>query len=360
MTRREKTLTISAGSILALLMAYLLARQLVLAPARSYADQARTLKTSNAQLTLENRRLERCREDFARLRDETFDDNPLRASVLVSSRISRLARQAGLNQSDFTVSPFTRGGRRDVFSEVGCNVRGTSSLERLTNLLYLLQQDPYQHRISSLDVTPRPDKRAFTFALRYTAPVFDRPPPVKIRPRRRSATQPAALASLNDSARAAYDAIQKRDPFKPYVRRPAVARRPPPPPRPPSRRTHRPPPSRPRPMTTSYDRLVVTGLPSSNGKAEVHLANPGRDAEKIHKIGDKLPVGQIAMVDYRVLPMPKNPKILSTSRVILKLSKDYWAVELGQQLSQRRVLRPHELPTELKPKPAATQPAEKK
>lgn len=98
------------------------------------------------------------------------------------------------------------------------------------------------------------------------------------------------------------------------------------------------------------DALVVTGLPARGAEAEVHLGMRGQDPQKILKIGDKLSIGQVVMVDYRELPKPGGkPDETSLSRVILKIGKDYWAVEIGDALGTRRVLRPKELPDRLKP-----------
>jgi hypothetical protein len=50
------------------------------------------------------------------------------------------------------------------------------------------------------------------------------------------------------------------------------------------------------------------------------------------------------MVDYRPLPMPGNEALKSFSRVILKVGEEYWAVERGQTLAEKRRLVPEELP----------------
>jgi hypothetical protein len=49
-------------------------------------------------------------------------------------------------------------------------------------------------------------------------------------------------------------------------------------------------------------------------------------------------------VDYRPLPSPRNPLLLSHSRVILKIGEEFWAVERGQSLAERRKLEPQEWP----------------
>ncbi len=56
------------------------------------------------------------------------------------------------------------------------------------------------------------------------------------------------------------------------------------------------------------------------------------------------------MIDYRELPKPEKPKLLSSSRVILKIGEDYWAVDLGQILTKKRRLEGQLVPQELRNK----------
>jgi hypothetical protein len=53
------------------------------------------------------------------------------------------------------------------------------------------------------------------------------------------------------------------------------------------------------------------------------------------------------MVDYRPLPMPGNDGLKSFSRVILKIGTEYWAIERGQTLADKRRLIPDQLPETL-------------
>jgi len=347
MNPREKIMIIAATSALALGVLYLLANRVVLSRAREYATDEATLSKEKAELEQETDRLKRRVYDFARLRDRTFEDNTLRASLRATSRLSQIATQAGLGQESYTITPITKSGTAKTFGQVVCTFRGRSSLQRVTNLLYLLRRDPYLHRVSNLQITPEPRGGAFSFELRYVTPVFDRKLPIPLPARKTSTTQMAELASLNEPRRAEYDVVQKRNFFKPYVPPAAVVQRPP---RrrqgPPQRQPPDPPPA-PLPQSP-YDGLVVTGLSSRGGQPEVCVGRPGQDVEKVYKVGDKLQIGQIAMVDYRVLPMPGKPDELSASRVILKIGKDYLAVEAGQRLGDRRVLRRKELPESLR------------
>ena len=54
-----------------------------------------------------------------------------------------------------TISNFSGSGATGGdFREAGCSVSGQTTLERLTNLLFLLRQDAYLHRVTNLEITP--------------------------------------------------------------------------------------------------------------------------------------------------------------------------------------------------------------
>jgi len=350
MSRRDKIVAAVVAAAAALALLYALADRLILGPIEKLDRQERALVTGSNELRVENARLRRHVHEYVALRKRTFADTTLRAGVLVGRRINELARRAGLEQGELTVQTFTRGGGAGSFSQVGCRLHGTMSLRRLTNLLYLLREDAYLHRITTLKLQPQKDRDQVAVALLYATPVLDGKLPGRVVDRRQAATRPAEPASLTSAGRSAYDVIPERNLFKPYV--PRTVRRPPP--RRPERRPSRPDPPAPAPRAP---RVVVTGLPARDGHPEVHLTRPNRPEAKVYKVGDKLPVGRIVMVDYRVLPHPSDPKRRSSGRVILRVGKDYWAVERGQSLDQRRLLRPEELPEALRPRPSATAPA---
>jgi len=229
-------------------------------------------------------------------------------------------------------------------------VTGKGSLERLTNLLYLLDRDAYLHRVTTLDVRPEPAGREFSFTLRYATPVFDWKPPVDVAARKALPEKTTEPPALSDAGRADYDVISRRNIFKPYVPpRPVYTRR---------RREDTPrrqtytPPRPPERREDPLDRMIVSALPSTGKAPEVHVQVPGAEEAKVYKVGERLPIGEIAMIDYRPMPMPNDPDVISKSRVIVRMGKDYRAVELSQPLSRWRALRPAQLPDELKPKPA--------
>ena len=53
------------------------------------------------------------------------------------------------------------------------------------------------------------------------------------------------------------------------------------------------------------------------------------------------------MIDYSKKPRPDKPEVYTLSRVILKIGREYWTVDLEQRLSEKRRLKKSELPPEL-------------
>ena len=355
MISREKIVVWGIAGVAGVGLLYALAAAVAINPIRQRRADESALRRSIGKLTSENTRLKGGLDKYAELRDRTFADTPLGASVQVAQRVNEFARRAGLGQGQYTATTFTSPGKKG-YSLVGCNVQGQRvSLSRLTNFLYLLKNDGHLHRVTNLDITPQKDKSVFNFSLRYVSPVLDGKLAVKgISTRKPLTTQQAEILSLNTDQRAAYNVIHERNLFKPYVKPPYVR-----PPRvrstPRPRSTPPPKPAPPPPPPPAYDRLVVTGLPGAGERHEVHLTAPGSRRATVHKVGDKIPVGVIAMVDYRelLIPGPDKRKQLSSGRVILKIGRDYWAVERGQPLGGRRLLKPGELPDGLKTRPTS-------
>ena len=349
MNRREKILAIAVASVIGLFVLIGGYRKLFSGPGRDLDNQIATLAEKNGKLQRENTVYKRSFDKWVSFRKRTYTDDVSRAPVLLTARINELVRRAGLGSLPVTTARPKAVTKSRYDSEISCTVQGQASLERLTNLLYLLSREPQLHRITNLTINPpAKGEREVRFSLRYATLVLklNSKLPVGYRIPAWAQTQPTDVV-LNDVDRARYDVIDKRHLFLPYV--PRVARVTPQPEDPPR---GDPPRVNPKPPKTAnqYDRLQVVGLPSRGGEAEVHLAKDGRDIDEPLKVGDELPIGQIAMVDYRVMPMPDDPDVLSTGRVILKTGAEYWAVELGQTLGQRRILRASELPEELKPK----------
>jgi hypothetical protein len=225
------------------------------------------------------------------------------------------------------------------------NVWG-AKLGNVINLLYVLEESPYLHRIDTLKLTPLPpDRSRVDLVFTYSTPALAKVPASASASQ--ATTQLAELPSLDDERRGLYDLIDSRDIFRPYVRRepppsppPMAAATPPPTP---------PPPPPPSPRAPEEERWRISGLPTVSGTDLVHLRHVESGETRTYKIGQVLPMieGKIVMVDTRTVRRYDNPKAFSDSRVILQMKDTFWAVENGDRLAQKHRLPAAELPPQL-------------
>lgn len=353
----EKILMIVVGSLVGLGLIYLLVNGLILAPLNDVQHQITDVGSNNAKLRTDNNAMMANISEFNRLRQSTIDSVATSATARLKDYIDRAAASAKLNLKQYTCQAVDGGAKAGVYKEVGWVISVTAPLENVVNFMYLLDQEKHLRKLSNLTLTAG-QQGSIRLTGTFTTLVLDNPPQVAIDGKRVNfASQPAApamleLASLSEPKRAEYEVIVKRDLFRPYVPTPGS---PPQPPQPPNNNN---PPQPPQPPRTPYDQMIVTSLSAVGDQPEVLISMPGRPLAEIHKIGDKLPVGQIVMVDIRDLPLKEDPKRISTSRVILKKDKEYLAVEIGRPLSQTWVMRTGDLPEELRRTLADSQPAQ--
>ena len=158
------------------------------------------------------------------------------------------------------------------------------------------------------------------------------------------------MQNLDTPERRRYDAIAARDIFRPYVKRIVE-----PPPPPPPTRVDDPPKvvETPKPRRAEF---FVCGLVTwDDGRQQVVIRNGSTGEVRDYKPGDKVEGAEVVMIDYRPMPKAGNPNVDSPSRLILKIGQEYWAVELERSLSDKHLLKPDQLPPELRP-PAASEP----
>jgi hypothetical protein len=176
-------------------------------------------------------------------------------------------------------------------------------------------------------------------------------PVIELKPGDKTQTDQLATtapAKFDAEARKLYEPIASRDLFRPYIQRIVV---PPPPPAPQVATYVKPSRAIPPPRPAAQSHFRVVGLPDWARNQEVFVADSATSQIRSYKPGDTLGGGVIALVDYRPMPSQANPNILSPSRVILKVGPEYFAVELGQDLTEKRRLPDSMLPEELRPVP---------
>lgn len=420
MQKRERILFFSAIGAVAVGVAYILFFNVLITPAAENQKEAYAVEV---EIVKHEAAIDAGKTYAARLHEwaaATFGPDEAQAIENARAHLVNMLNTAQLGGAKATMQPASGGSVSKVGDkEVGWFVKTSGSVAQVTHLLYLLQNDPYLHRVENLSWMPISKTTDVQFSFRYVTvvlgpagvgdekearqyfvgliekhglshpqklviqPVTEEKPAATGRmrwdvgvegpearletfmarlqrdPYLRLAADPveADAAAPNegriefqvaahatrynavelaakpaDQARGQYALISERDLFRPYIKKP------PPPPQP--QEVAAAPVNRPA-------QLKVVGLPTWKGKPTVVVRDAAAGATQTYAVGDKLIGGEIVMVDYRPLPDPRKPQLLSSSRVIVRLGREHWAIEIGGTLADKRKLQGTQLPEEL-------------
>ncbi len=344
MTRREKILVGVTGALVVAGLGFVLVKKSYFDALTRWDDQRVQWGNDYAKLKRQNAQSENRAQSLRTWAARTFDTDELRASAKLGATLLALVERAGLSPEKLSVQPVRGSQVKNAYREVGRAIRVRGGLKNIVDFLYLLDAEPHLHRLDQVAITPVLKSNEVDLQVRYVTPVIDLKADGRIPTDRLATTAPAMLEAV---ARKLYEPIASRDLFRPYIQRRVT---PPPPPVAvaiPERRTRPAPP----PSTPATSQFRVVGLPDWTRKQEVLVTDSTTRQIRSYQPGDTLGGGVIEVVDYRPMPSPANPNILSPSRVILKIGPDYFAVELGQELTEKRRLPDSMLPEEIRPAP---------
>ncbi len=329
MNRRSRMLAWIAVTIAGLMGGGFLLKAIINRPLNKLDAQILQLNTRLSGLNKERQAFLTADNEIqayaSRLFATRVEEAESRLGALLTAQIVRV----GLREADFTRIPV---GRRRLpgAEELGWTVQGEGTLPQLMDLLYLLQSEPRLHRIEGLSLAPVSEPGRSRARFRYLTLVLAPSPELP-------KTNQTVELSLDGPARRRYDAITQRDFFRPFT--PQEARL--------AAAPAEPPPS----GEPARPDLRVVSLSAWDGQPEVHLFDPAQQRTLVRRPGEALLDGEVATVDYRPLPLPGKPGLLSYSRLIWRCDTNFWAVEAGQSLSERRLLGIEELPAALRPVP---------
>lgn len=363
MTDRERNLAIITFSIVGFAAVVLLANKLIFGPANDAKQRIKTVS-----LTLEELRvkvgLERSyHQKFSDHIARSFGTNRDEASASSREFVMQMLQRSGLRTEEARTTPVSGTRLKNKAGyEIGWNVTVVGSLEKLTNLLFLLQNDRHLFRIDDVSWSPVAKSTDVTLQFKLVTLVLESQPQDKDRlpsiaaqsedfawflKAKATSQQIASTKVLRTDDRKQYAMIADRDIFRPYIKKP-----PPPPVRrsdPPTRTTDRnPDPTPPRAPRVSYE---LVGLPQFGSTPEVMVKDSKSGKTRIYQVGQDLLGGEIVMIDYRGLPLVKDPEKYSPSRVIVRIGRDLWAIELGDDLANKYRMTNERLPISLRPKP---------
>ena len=328
MKKREKMLAGIVLGLVAILVLGFAMKSIFVKPLKDIDKQTALLKEKLAKINAERREYFDAEDALKVVAQRAFAPDLNQASARSGEMITRQIAFAGLNEGDFTRTPMSPRKLKGA-TETGWSIQGKGSFERIVNLIFLLQTSPQVHRIEGVTLSASEKPGDVKVRLLYLtlvlepAPEFD---PSELKPR----------LTLESPERVAYNSILERDILRPYIKAP------------------KPPPSRsgePGPSTAPEgpEALRVVSLSEWEGQPEVHIRDIAQNVTKRYLPGDKLKdSGEIVAVDYRPMPSPRNPLLLSHSRIILKIDKEFWAVERGETLAQKRKLDADQWPPQQK------------
>lgn len=332
MTRREKILAGVVGGIVAVGVGVFGVHSFLVTPLKEIDRRTAGLREKLDKIKSERRAYFADEERMKRVAQRMFSEDLDQASARSGEMLTRLILQSGLQEADFTRLPVGPRKLRGA-SEIGWNVQGEGPMADVIDLLFLLRTSPHVHRLEIGSLSSGDAAGVVRVRFRYLTLVLSPAP----------AAEPIELAprfALDSPERRAYDALIARDLLRPYIKRPP----PPPPPATssPGRAPSPPPGTPPGPET-----FKIVSLSEWQGQPEVHVLDQTSQRTFRYKPGDALAGGTIVMVDYRPMPMPGREIVQSESRVILRFGQEYWAIERGHTLADKRKLTPAQIPQEL-------------
>jgi hypothetical protein len=327
MNRREKTLAILIAAILALLLIVVAVRYAIVLPLRQVDKKTAGFREKIAKIKAERLAFFDAEEQVKRWTQHSFAESVDQASAKSGEMLTQLILHSGLQEDEFTRLPV---GPRKIkgAQEIGWNIQGEGPLVSVVNLLFLLQESPYLHRLEGLSVSPGERPGRVDVRFRYVTLVID-PAPI---------VDPITLAAkytLGSPERKVFDSIIARDLLRPYIRRP-----PPPPTAPPGSHGNTA-------GALGPENFKIVDLSEWQGRTEIAVLDKSQQKTIRHRVGDPLAGGVVIMVDTRPLPRPDRAGVQSFARVIVQIGAEYWAIELGQTLAEKYKLAPEQLPEKL-------------
>jgi hypothetical protein len=346
MKNRERMIAIVAGGIVALSVLYFVVDAAVVSPIADRKQRAASLREKIRQIQPQVEMGDVYERRLIAWAQQTFPGDREAAANDFRERLARLLLASNL------AGDLKSGGgasRRGAYNEIIWRLTvpagggGGVSLDEISGLLYLLQNEPYLCHVENVRIEPVGRRSgSFRLSAQLSTIVLDVANIDKFVP----ASGPAVDVPgppVESPGFEPYAVIASRNVFQPYQPPPPARPQPRPQPQP----QHQPQPQ-PQPQPPAGSRFHVVSLTEWQGQPEVWVVDNVSGNTRRYKPGDELAGGEIVMIDYRPLPRPDKPELNSPSRVILKVLDRYYAIELNQTIDRKRRLSDEQLPEQLR------------
>ena len=215
MKKREKILAGIVGGILGIFVVGFLAKGFFLKPLQEVDKQTGFLREKLAKANKERAEFFNAEDSLKKIAQRTFSDDLNQASARSGEMLIRQIALAGLNEADFTRLPVGPRRLRGA-SEIGWSITGKGDLNRIINLLFLVESSPYVHRVESVTLSAYDKPGEIRVRFLFLTLVLDPAPvtdPIELKPQ----------FGLDSPDRLAYNSIIQRNFLLPYVPAPPPA-----------------------------------------------------------------------------------------------------------------------------------------
>lgn len=341
MNNRGKFLLAAVGFVAFLIVLGLAVRMVFILPAEDCKAQAREWEKKIAAAEAMKAKETQYKAHLVDLAGHAFGNDEMVISEQVRTTVTGLLEMSGLSTQNLSLKPLVGNHVLNVYHEIGWSVQTRGKLEQIVRFLYLMTQEAHLHRVDNIVLSPVQGGEIL-LQVKYATLLLEAP---RETPNEKLVTNTIKDQVLDpeilDSDEAhLYDIIADRDLFRPFIerKRPTVV-------------AVAPIPTGggggTGPVRTVAPRIggdQIVCLTAYEGVPEILINNTVTNKISKYKEGDALAGGRIVMVDYRLMPLPRNPDLISESRIIIRIGTEYYAVELGQVLTEKRTLAPADWP----------------
>jgi hypothetical protein len=334
MNKREKILLAAVAFAALVTIMYLAVNRVFYVPAAQRMNDAKEIIAKINHAKAEKKKEGTYQNRLKDLASLTFGTDENRVSEQVRTRITEVLGASGLSAQNLSLKPLVSSRVPGVYKEIGWIVRARGQLSHVVNFLFLMTREPHLHRLDNLVLAPVAGGTDVELQVKYGTLVLDTAKGEKIETDRTAEDLPPGI--LQSGERLPYEVIASRNLFLPYI--PGAPTQKPPPAEPPR------PPTEPGVPRVPEGRYRLVGLPTWGSTPDVLVRDASTGKVATYKPGDDLAGGKIVTVDYRPMPLPNRPELLSASRVVLAIGADYYAVELGTSLAEKHPLAADQIP----------------
>ncbi|MBT3278830.1 MAG: hypothetical protein HN909_02455 [Phycisphaerales bacterium] len=298
----------------------------VLAPAREIQEECDAKEKAIHNANYEASRLDSYKKMLKDYATVSFGRDASQRANMISERIADMIEASGMRK---TADKRENDAKvKDVGVEVCRSYSLVGKMQQCADMLLLLRQDPYLHKVDGISVSRSDDGLSVKLEFRYRTLVLKDPTGFKLGIKDVAELRPIATLKKNP-LRVQYEGIAKRNLFRPYLK---TLPKPIPP------KSTKPEKPKvvdiPKP-TFDYARYRISELSKFGTVQVIVLEDLIEGGRAEHELGTTVGKATLVKVEYAERADSENPKFKIYSRLVLRFGKELWSVDLGKTLDKR-------------------------